>query len=175
MTSVSCIFQRRKYTRAKGKTAPKKYNFAPDITKRGAKNAPIISSNNNDRAANSHGFAAWHTLLHVFTRSHATHPISHAKKNSDLGPRRVRSFSNSPTVDSAKERICNAGFTPGRAAPRTARRLPSTPLLKLCVVHMGCDAPRAPRQGLHRWFRRWVYFLRSARAYRTRKHTEKWF
>ena len=30
-----------------GKTAPKKYNFAPDITRRGAKNAPIISSNNN--------------------------------------------------------------------------------------------------------------------------------
>ena len=39
--------QRRKYTRAKGKTAPKKYNFAPAITRRGAKNAPIISSNNN--------------------------------------------------------------------------------------------------------------------------------
>ena len=44
--------QRRKYTRAKGKTAPKKYNFAPDITRRGAKNAPIISSNNNDNLMN---------------------------------------------------------------------------------------------------------------------------
>ena len=39
--------QRRKYTRAKGKTAPKKYNFAPDMTRRGAKNAPIIFCNNN--------------------------------------------------------------------------------------------------------------------------------
>ena len=44
------------------------------------------------------------------------------------GPRRVRSFLNSPTVDSAKERICNARFTPGaeelkrRAEPRKARR-----------------------------------------------------
>jgi len=38
--------QRQKYTRAKGKTAPKKYNFAPDITRRGANNTPIISSNN---------------------------------------------------------------------------------------------------------------------------------
>ena len=41
-------------------------------------------------AANSHGFAVWHTLVHVFTRSHATHP----KKKSDFGPRRVRSFSS---------------------------------------------------------------------------------
>ena len=45
-------------------------------------------------AANSHGFAVWHTLLQVSTRSHATHPISHAKKKSDFGPRRVRSFSS---------------------------------------------------------------------------------
>ena len=81
------------------------------------------------RAANSHGFAMWHTLLHVFTRSHATHQISHGKKKSDFGPRRVRSFSNSPTVDSAKERICNAGFTPGAwsAAPRQGKPGASPP------------------------------------------------
>ena len=66
--------------------------------------------------------------MHVFTRSHAAHPISHAKKKSDFGHKRVRSISNSPTVDSAKERICNAGFTPGAEAP--------------LVVHLGCDAPR---------------------------------
>ena len=60
------------------------------------------------RAANSHGFAVRHTLLHVFTRTHATHPISHGKKKkSDFGPRRVRYFSNSPRVAGAKERICN--------------------------------------------------------------------
>jgi len=40
--------QLRKYTRGKGKTAPEKYNFAPDITRRWATNAPIISSNNYD-------------------------------------------------------------------------------------------------------------------------------
>jgi len=34
--------QRQKYTRAKGKTAPKKYNVAPDITRRGTTNAPIV-------------------------------------------------------------------------------------------------------------------------------------
>ena len=126
------------------------------------------------RAANSHGFAVWHTLLHVFTRSHATSNFSRQKK-SDFGPRRVRSFSNSPAVDGAKERICNARFTPGAEAPHRAKESqapPIHPLLNLCVVHMGCDAPR---QGLHRWFRRWVYFLCSTRAYRARKHTEKWF
>ena len=32
------------------------------------------------RAANSHGFTVWHTLLPVYTRTHATHPISHGKK-----------------------------------------------------------------------------------------------
>jgi len=37
--------QRRKYTRAKCKTPTKKYNFAPDITRRGDKNSPRISSN----------------------------------------------------------------------------------------------------------------------------------
>jgi len=31
-----------KYTRAKGKTAPKEYHFAPDIMRRGAKNDPRI-------------------------------------------------------------------------------------------------------------------------------------
>ena len=30
--------------------------------------------------ANSHGFTVWHTLLPVYTRTHATHPISHGKK-----------------------------------------------------------------------------------------------
>lgn len=40
------VNQHRKYTRAKGKNAPKKYIFAPDITRRGAKNAHRISSNN---------------------------------------------------------------------------------------------------------------------------------
>ena len=49
------------------------------------------------------------------------------KKKSDFGPRRVRSFSNSPTVDGAKERICKESQAP-----------PIHPLLKLCVVHMGC-------------------------------------
>ncbi len=43
-----------------------------------------------------------HTILPVFTRTHATHPITHAKKKkkkkNDLGPRLVRSFSNSPMV-----------------------------------------------------------------------------
>jgi len=39
--------------RAKGKTALEKYNFAPDITRRGAKNDPIISSNNYDNLMNS--------------------------------------------------------------------------------------------------------------------------
>jgi len=37
-----CVSQRQKYTRAKGKTAPKQYNVAPHITRRGAQNAPII-------------------------------------------------------------------------------------------------------------------------------------
>jgi len=37
--------KRRKYARAKGKTALVKYHFAPDITRRGAKNDLIISSN----------------------------------------------------------------------------------------------------------------------------------
>jgi len=32
--------QRRKYTRAKGKTASNKYNVAPDITRRGKKMPP---------------------------------------------------------------------------------------------------------------------------------------
>ena len=136
-----------------------------------------ISVNLISRAANSHGFAVWHALLHVFTCSHATHPISHAKKKSDFGPRRVRSFSNSPTVDSAKERICNAGFTPGAEAPRRAKESQAPPIhppvKPLCGSHgLRCAAPR---QGLHRWFRRWVYFLRSTRAYHARKHTEKWF
>jgi len=31
-----------------GKTAPKKYNFAPDITRKGAENDPINSANNSD-------------------------------------------------------------------------------------------------------------------------------
>jgi len=31
-----------------GETAPKKYKFAPDITRRGAANAPITFSNNYD-------------------------------------------------------------------------------------------------------------------------------
>ena len=55
----------------------------------------------------THGFAMWHTLLHVFTRTHGTHPISHGKFFFDFGPRHVRSFSNSPRVAGAKERICN--------------------------------------------------------------------
>ncbi len=42
------------------------------------------------RAANSHAFAMWHTILPVFTRTHATYPINvtHAKKKKkhDLGP-----------------------------------------------------------------------------------------
>ena len=80
----------------------------------------------------------------------------------------VRSFSNSPTVDSAKERICNARFTPGAEAPRRAKESQAPPIhppvKPLCGSH-----------GLHRWFRRWVYCLRSTRAYRARKHTEKWF
>jgi len=42
-TGPATPHQHRKYTRAKGKTAPKKYNVAPDITRRGATNAPIIS------------------------------------------------------------------------------------------------------------------------------------
>jgi len=32
---------RQKYTRAKGKAAPKKYNVAPDVTRRGNK-CPIV-------------------------------------------------------------------------------------------------------------------------------------
>src|SRR4029434_5375095 len=39
-----CVCQRRKYTRAKGKTAPKKYNFAPDMTRRGAKSTEMLYS-----------------------------------------------------------------------------------------------------------------------------------
>jgi len=40
---VCVCAQRQKHTRAKGKTAPKKYNVAPDITRRGETNAPRIS------------------------------------------------------------------------------------------------------------------------------------
>ena len=110
-------------------------------------------------------FACFHTL------SRHTSNFSRQKK-SDFGPRRVRSFSNSPTVDSAKERICNL-FTPGaeelKRRAKESQAPPIHPLLNLCVVHMGCDA-------LHRWFRRWVYFLRSTRAYRARKlkYTQKY-
>ncbi len=49
------------------------------------------------RAANSHAFAVWHTILPIFTR--ATYTITHEKKKKKytiLG--QVRSFSNSPMV-----------------------------------------------------------------------------
>ena len=70
------------------------------------------------------------------------------QKKSDFGPRRVRSFSNSPTVDSAKERICNAGFTPGAEAPRRAKGSQAPPIhppvKPLCGSHgLRCAAPRA--------------------------------
>ena len=91
-----------------------------------------------------HGKCLWHTLLHVFTRSHATHPISHAKKKSDFGPRRVRSFSNSPTVDGAKERICNARCKLKRRAKDSQAPPIHPPVKPLCGSHgLRCAAPRA--------------------------------
>ena len=61
------------------------------------------------------------------------------------------------------ESLFNVGFTPGadalcRTAPRKARRLPSTPLLNLCAVHMGCVALRA----LYRWFRLLYYWVNGS-------------
>src|SRR4029434_3670135 len=34
----------------------------------------------------THTVSPCDTLLHVFTRTHTTHPISHGKKRSDFGP-----------------------------------------------------------------------------------------
>ena len=57
----------------------------------------------------SYQLSRFRRVTHTFAclRTDATHSISHAKKKSDFGPRRVRSFSNSPTVNAAMERICN--------------------------------------------------------------------
>ena len=65
----------------------------------------------------------------------------------------------------------HAGFTPDAEAPWSAalRHAKAAP-------RQGCLAPwsAAPRCAVKRSFRRRVYFLRSPRAYRARKHTEKW-
>ncbi len=62
----------------------------------------ILHQGFDQSCQHSHAFAVWHTILPVFTRTDATHPITHAKKQTkqkhDLGPRLVRSFSNSPMV-----------------------------------------------------------------------------
>src|SRR4029434_7478059 len=63
--------------------------------------------------------------------SHALTPhiqyLTQKKKKSDFGPRRVRSFSNSPTVDAAKERIFNPIrcilFTPKSQSNSDSRRV----------------------------------------------------
>ena len=52
------------------------------------------------RVVNSHAFGVWHTF---FLFSHALTPLIQflTQKKSDLGPRLVCSFTNSPTVDGA--------------------------------------------------------------------------
>jgi len=78
------------------------------------------------------------TRFCMFSRSHATQPISHCKRNSDFGPRRVGSFSNSATIDGAKERI----YKPIRCidilfTPKSPGVSNTTPLLRSSALSTG--------------------------------------